>query len=94
MNSDKMGSNPEEEPHRRVADRLTPSSAEGRSNLTQHERQKFHHELQVHRLELEMENAELRQSRDELETALTKCTNRLHDVLTDKTKDSSEGDKL
>src|SRR5512133_3831450 len=32
------------------------------------------HELEVHQIELEMQNSELRQTRDELETALEKCT--------------------
>jgi PAS domain S-box-containing protein len=43
-------------------------------SVTEEEPLRFHHELQVHRVELEMQNAELRQARDELETALEKCT--------------------
>jgi prefoldin subunit 5 len=90
MNSDKKrGHLRVAELLRRVEDRLKPSSTEVRSTLTHHERIKFHHELQVHRLELEMQNAELRQSCDDLETALAKCTTRLHDVLADTTDKSS-----
>jgi hypothetical protein len=91
MNSEKVRKNPEiEKLLRRVEDRLKPFSTESRSPLTQQERKKFHHELQVHRLELEMQNAELRQSRNDLETALEKCTNQLQDVMADKTGNSSK----
>jgi uncharacterized protein (DUF302 family) len=78
MKTNKIQSQSEaDEPNRRAEDRLPSQMSEARPSLTDLERQKFHHELQVHRLELEMQNADLRRSRNDLESALGDCAERL-----------------
>src|SRR5208337_2168290 len=76
MGIDKDRNQPTEaaELRRHAEEELKAKPAETPFPQTEAESQRLVHELEVHQVELEMQNAELLKTRDELEKALSTCT--------------------
>ena len=76
MGMDKDKNQPAEaaELRRRAEEELKAKRAVAPSPRTEDESQRLLHELEVHQIELEMQNAELLKTRNELEKALSTCT--------------------